>query len=84
MIAKRGEEPINMHLLFLKQRILEKYRETEPDHEALDRERPPFCNFCGKSSSEVAGMVQGPQIHMCNECVAVAYEILSPPARPKD
>ena len=84
MAAKRGEEPINMHLQFLKLRVLDKYRETEPDEEALDRERPPFCNFCGKSSSEVAGMVQGPQIHMCNECVEAAYDILFPPASPKD
>jgi ATP-dependent Clp protease ATP-binding subunit ClpX len=44
-----------------------------------DKVRPAgiFCSFCGKTSSEVESVISGPGVHICNECVATASEIIS-------
>lgn len=34
------------------------------------------CDFCGKSKEVVKCMVQGPGVHICNECVAKCAEIV--------
>jgi hypothetical protein len=35
------------------------------------------CSFCGKSSEEVARVVIGPTVNICNECVDICNEILA-------
>jgi ATP-dependent Clp protease ATP-binding subunit ClpX len=35
-----------------------------------------YCTFCGKSASEVESLVSGPGVHICNECVLTASEII--------
>ena len=35
-----------------------------------------FCTFCGKSASEVESLISGPGVHICNECVVTASEII--------
>ena len=40
-----------------------------PDH--------PQCSFCGKPSTEVDKLVAGPGVHICNECVDLAHNIVA-------
>jgi ATP-dependent Clp protease ATP-binding subunit ClpX len=35
-----------------------------------------FCTFCGKSATEVDSLISGPNVHICNECVLTASEII--------
>ncbi|MDI9385381.1 MAG: ATP-dependent Clp protease ATP-binding subunit ClpX [Verrucomicrobiota bacterium] len=35
-----------------------------------------FCSFCGKSHSDVKKLVAGPNVFICNNCIAVCQEIL--------
>jgi hypothetical protein len=35
-----------------------------------------YCNFCGKSQHDVAKLVDGLLVHICNECVDLYYEIV--------
>jgi ATP-dependent Clp protease ATP-binding subunit ClpX len=35
-----------------------------------------LCTFCGKSASEVESLISGPGVHICNECVVTASEII--------
>jgi len=37
---------------------------------------PAYCSFCGKSSTEVKKLVAGPGVFICNECVALAQQII--------
>lgn len=34
-----------------------------------------YCSFCGKEKSEVAYLVAGPTVFICNECVVLCAEI---------
>ncbi len=34
------------------------------------------CSFCGKSASQVARLMGGPGVHICDECVGVCNKIL--------
>lgn len=36
-----------------------------------------FCSFCGKTASEVESLISGPGVHICNECVQAASEIIT-------
>ena len=42
------------------------------------------CSFCGKPSQEVAKLIAGPGVYICNECVGLCTEILqqSPTTQP--
>ena len=35
------------------------------------------CSFCGKDESEVAKLVAGPKVFICDECVNVAVRLMS-------
>jgi ClpX C4-type zinc finger len=50
----------------------------DPD-DRPDPELPPGCSFCGKPRNAVARIVCGPtpDVAICNECVALAAEILA-------
>jgi hypothetical protein len=39
------------------------------------------CSFCGKTETQVAKLVAGPRVYICDECVAAARRIMdsSPP-----
>ncbi len=34
------------------------------------------CSFCGRSSDEVESLISGPDVHICNECVRSASDII--------
>jgi ATP-dependent protease Clp ATPase subunit len=34
------------------------------------------CSFCQKSEDEVEKLVAGPDVYICNECVAIAARIM--------
>ncbi len=34
------------------------------------------CNFCGRYENDGRSMVAGPGIYICDECVALAVEVL--------
>lgn len=36
----------------------------------------PRCSFCGKPSTEVRRLVAGPGVHICDECVGLAEDII--------
>ena len=40
------------------------------------RPEPPFCSFCGKGTNQVSGLVRGPLVYICTECVAKAAELI--------
>ena len=35
------------------------------------------CSFCGKSETEVAKLVAGPRVYICDSCVAIASSIMN-------
>lgn len=40
------------------------------------RKKPPlYCSFCGKEKDEVAYLVSGPCVFICNECVELCRAI---------
>jgi hypothetical protein len=44
-----------------------------------------FCSFCLKPNDEVAKLVAGPGVYICNECVDLCRAIISsPPSRPPE
>lgn len=34
------------------------------------------CSFCGKSQKEVAKLIAGPSVYICNECVDMCNEVI--------
>ena len=38
------------------------------------------CSFCGKSAAEVAKLVAGPKVFICDVCAAEAHRIMSDPS----
>ncbi|MBS4770328.1 ATP-dependent Clp protease ATP-binding subunit ClpX [Carnobacteriaceae bacterium zg-ZUI240] len=36
-----------------------------------------YCSFCGKSSEEVQNIISGPEVNICDECVALCQNILN-------
>jgi hypothetical protein len=44
-----------------------------------------FCSFCLKSRDEVARLVAGPGVYICDECVELCRQIISsPPSLPPE
>jgi ATP-dependent protease Clp ATPase subunit len=35
------------------------------------------CSFCGKKENEIAKLVAGPRVYICDECVAVANRLMA-------
>ena len=35
-----------------------------------------YCSFCGKSQHEVSKLIAGPQVFICNECIALCTDII--------
>jgi ATP-dependent Clp protease ATP-binding subunit ClpX len=40
-----------------------------------------YCSFCGKMALEVESLISGPGVHICNECVLTASEIIQSHSR---
>ena len=39
--------------------------------------RKLHCSFCGKNETEVAKLVAGPRVYICDSCVTIASRIIS-------
>ena len=37
----------------------------------------PRCSFCGKEQRMVNRLIAGPNVYICNECIALCNDILS-------
>jgi len=42
----------------------------------LKKRRNATCSFCGKGVDQVEKIIQGPSVHICNECVGLCNEVL--------
>ena len=42
----------------------------------IAKKAPLKCSFCGKSEKEVARLIGGPNVHICDGCVGVCNKIL--------
>jgi ATP-dependent protease Clp ATPase subunit len=42
-----------------------------------------YCSFCDKSQHEVRTVIAGPNVYICNDCVAVCNEILRHVSKPR-
>ena len=42
------------------------------------------CSFCGKSEDEVAKLVAGPNVYICDKCVAIADAIMRADGDPRE
>ena len=40
------------------------------------------CSFCRRHEDEVAKLVAGPRVYICDRCVAIATEMMNAPADP--
>jgi hypothetical protein len=50
---------------------------------AMTETDPPViasCSFCGKPNTQVAALVAGPGVYICDECVALCQQVIA--ARP--
>ena len=48
------------------------------------RQKRLNCSFCGKNEADVAKLVAGPKVFICDQCVAVAVRLMEgPPADPR-
>jgi ATP-dependent protease Clp ATPase subunit len=50
------------------------------DEEITAEKKPPddrHCSFCGKLNTQVAKLIAGPTVYICNECVAFCEEIVA-------
>ena len=49
-------------------------RVVDPKRET--RELTPACSFCGKGQHQVAKLIAGPSVYICNECVRRCAEVM--------
>ena len=40
------------------------------------------CSFCRRPEDDVAKLVAGPRVYICDRCVAIATEMMNAPADP--
>jgi ATP-dependent Clp protease ATP-binding subunit ClpX len=40
-------------------------------------DKPPGCSFCGKSQNEVAKLIAGPAVHICDECIHLCSDLIN-------
>jgi ATP-dependent Clp protease ATP-binding subunit ClpX len=40
-------------------------------------EQKLYCSFCGESQDDVAALVQGPSVNICEKCVGLCIETLT-------
>src|SRR5258708_14666809 len=50
---------------------------TEPQSSATkEGQAEVSCSFCGKAQAEVAKLIAGPTVFICNECVGLCVQML--------
>jgi hypothetical protein len=50
---------------------------TQPQDSATkEGQAERSCSFCGKAQAEVAKLIAGPTVFICNECVGLCVQIL--------
>ena len=56
------------------------WQDEVPVMKRQSRDETPevHCSFCGKAASQVKRLVSGPKVYICDECVALCVDILSP------
>lgn len=42
----------------------------------MSKEKTLYCSFCGKSQYEVAQLIAGPSVFICDECIALCNDII--------
>jgi hypothetical protein len=50
---------------------------TERDAPSVPKAPTQYCSFCGKARYEVQGMVAGPAVRICDECVELCRSALA-------
>jgi hypothetical protein len=60
-------------------RFQTKPKEGEPM--AVDGSTDLKCSFCGKTQEEVAKLVAGPGVYICDQCIRLGYDIVSDDSR---
>ena len=52
-----------------------------PDDEDVTAERKPpdetHCSFCAKLKTDVANLVSGPTVYICNECIELCEDVIA-------
>ncbi len=51
--------------------------ETTPQADPATPKHTMYCSFCGKSQHEVAKLIAGPAVFICNDCVGLCDKILA-------
>ena len=49
----------------------------------MTRNAKLYCSFCSKTSAEVAKLITGPDVNICDRCIAMCNEIMAEEARTK-
>lgn len=52
-------------------------KEADPLSRSSKQTNEFYCSFCGKSQHEVNKIVAGPDVYICDECVALCQEIIN-------
>lgn len=52
--------------------------------EATETKTPLYCSFCAKSQHEVAKLIAGPAVFICDECVGLCTGIIAGTWSPED
>lgn len=52
--------------------------------DAGEEKAPLYCSFCAKSQHEVAKLIAGPAVFICDECVGLCTGIIAGTWSPKD
>jgi hypothetical protein len=50
------------------------------DDDVTAERKPPdstHCSFCGRSKGDVARLIAGPTVYICNECVELCEDVIS-------
>ncbi|MFT3916140.1 MAG: ClpX C4-type zinc finger protein [Anaeromyxobacteraceae bacterium] len=63
-------------VLGLAEQVMVKAKTAEPPRPPPDR-ASLTCSFCAKSGTEVGRMVSGPEVHICDECIRLASELIA-------
>jgi ferredoxin len=51
------------------------------EHAHVQPDRPLHCSFCRKGQDDVRKLIAGPDVYICDECVAVCVDIIAYDAR---
>jgi hypothetical protein len=56
---------------------LRRFRAEPKEAKPLSDAEAAKCSFCGKSQEEVAKLVAGPGVYICDRCIRLGYDIVS-------